>query len=198
MSATLLHLIRHGSNDALVAHRLAGRDYELSLNDEGREQAHRRAKSLRDIPLAAILSSPLPRCRETAEPLAALKGLEVEIRDELLEVDFAGWTGLSIDSIEEDERWRRFNVFRAGNAASDGETIAEVRARMLRLAIEVRERYPDGEIALVSHGDPLRALVMQLLGMPDDAIHRLEFGPCSWTTVEFGPWGAKLLRLAPI
>lgn len=195
---TLLHLIRHGSNDALKAHRLAGRDYGLSLNDEGRAQAERRARTMREVPLAAILSSPLPRCRETAAPLAQLKGLEVEIRDELLEIDFGDWTGRPISEIQDDERWTRFNVFRAGNAVPNGETLAEARARMLRLAIEVRERFPDGEVAIVGHGDPLRTLVMQGLGMSDDAIHRIELGPCSWTTLEFGPWGARLLGLAPI
>lgn len=195
---TTFHLVRHGSNDALLAHRIAGRDYGLHLNDEGRAQAQRRAETMRGVPLAAILCSPLPRCQETAVPLAALHGLPIETRDELLELDFGDWTGRTHDEIRDDERWRALNSFRAGTAIPDGETLAEARARMLRLAIEVRDRYPDGEVALVGHGDPLRALAMQLLGMGDDLIHRLDLGPCSWTTLTFGPRGASLRRLAPI
>ncbi|RYG75484.1 histidine phosphatase family protein, partial [bacterium] len=170
---TLLHLIRHGTNDSLTQHRIAGRDWELHLNDEGHTQARRRAETMRGVPLAAILCSPLPRCQETAAPLAELHGLPIETRDELIELEFGGWTGRTHDEIRDDERWRAFNSFRAGTAIPGGETLAEARARMLRIAIEVRERYPEGEVAIVGHGDPLRALVMQGLGMSDDSIHRL-------------------------
>ena len=194
----ILHLLRHGANDALKEHRLAGRDTALSLNAEGRAQAERLAGKLADTSLSAILSSPLPRCQQTARPLAKLKGLQIETRDELIELDFGDWTGKRIAEIEGDERWTRFNAFRSGTGVPNGETIAEARARMLRLALELRERFPEGEVALCSHGDPLRALLLQFLGMPDDAIHRIELGPCSWTSLELGPWGAKLLRLEAI
>ncbi len=194
----ILHLLRHGANDSLKEHRLAGRDYTLSLNEEGRTQAARLAAKLRDTPLDALLSSPLPRCQETAKPLAELKNLPIETRDELVEIDFGDWTGRKIAEIKDDERWTRFNAFRAGTAVPNGETIAEARARMLRLALELRDRHPEGQAALFGHGDPLRALLLQLLGMPDDAIHRIELGPCAWVTVELTAWSAKLLRLEAI
>lgn len=195
---TTLHLIRHGSNDALKAGRLAGRDWALGLNDEGRAQAERRAESLREVPLAAILCSPLPRCQETAAPLARLHGLEVETRDELIEVDFGAWTGLTDPEIGRDPAWPTYRAFRAGNAVPNGETLAEVRARVLRLAIEARARHPDGHVAIVSHGDPLSLLIMQVLGMPDDAIERLDLGPCVWAVLELGPTGGRLRHLAAI
>ena len=200
---TTLHLIRHGANDALANDRLAGRDTTLGLNDEGRAQAERRAESLRDVTLAAIYCSPLLRCRETAAPLARLHGLGIEIRDELIELDFRAWTGLTHAELDEDPRWPLYKAFRGGNAAppsetSGGETLADVRARMLRLALELRERHPNAEIALVSHGDPIAALIMQLLGLPDDAIERLHIPPCVWATLAFGPAQARLLRLVPL
>ena len=195
---TVLHLIRHGSNDALVTGRLAGRDFTLGLNDEGRAQAERRAEFMRDVPLARILCSPLPRCQETAAPLARLHGLEVETRDELIEVDFGAWTGLTDPEIGRDPAWPPYKTFRAGNAVPGGETLAEVRARVLRLAIELRDAHPDAQIALVSHGDPLSLLIMQVLGMNDDLIERLDLGPCVWARLDLTPTGGRLRHLTPI
>lgn len=190
---TTLHLIRHGANPMLEAHRLAGRAPGTHLNDLGRAQAAALAEAMRDVPLAAILSSPLERCQETAAILAASQGLAVETRDGLIELDFGAWTGLPHTDLHGDPAWDRFNAFRAGTSVPGGETLAEAAARVLRVAIEAREAWPDAHIALVGHGDPLRGLVLHLLGMPDEAVFRLELEPCGRIVLELGDWAAKLV-----
>ncbi len=194
---TTLHLVRHGANDSLAAHRLAGRAPGTLLNGEGRAQAAALAASLASVPFAAVLSSPLERCRETAEILAAPHGLTVETRDGLLELDFGEWTGKATDEIRGDPLWERFNRFRAGTGAPGGETLAEATARVLRVALDARDGWPEGHVALVGHGDPLRGLLLHLLGMPDEGVFRIELAPCGRAVVELGPWGARLVRLDP-
>ena len=193
---TTLHLIRHGANEMLVEHRLAGRAPGTCLNAEGRAQAAALAEAMRDVPLKAVLASPLERAQETAAILAASQGLTVETREGLTELDFGPWTGLPHAELDGDPVWDRFNAFRAGTSVPNGETLADARARMLRVALETRARYPESHVALVGHGDPLRALLMQLLGMPDESVHRLSLEPCGRIVLELGDWNAKLVSLS--
>lgn len=193
---TTLHLVRHAHNPALAEGRLAGRADGVFLSDLGRTQAKALAALMSGVKLDAILSSPLARCRETAEIVAA--GRYVELRDELLELDFGAWTGRLVADLDRDERWRRFNAFRAGTPCPGGESLLDAQARMVRLAVECRERFPGGELLLVGHGDPLRALLLHFLQMPLGAVFALELPPAGWATLELDDWGARLTRFAPL
>ena len=71
----------------------------------------------------------------------------------------------------------------------------EIQARVLRLVERLRERHPDGRVLLVSHGDPIRAVLLHFLGMSTDFIHRLEVDPGSVSVLTVEDSGPCLLRL---
>ena len=71
----------------------------------------------------------------------------------------------------------------------------ETQTRMICEMVRLRAAHRDETVAVVSHGDPLRAVVMHYLGMPLDLVHRLEIEPGSLSVIEDGDWGARVLRL---
>jgi broad specificity phosphatase PhoE len=190
----LFLLIRHGHND-WVGKRLAGRLAGLHLNDQGRAAAMALAESLAATPLTAICSSPLERAQETAAAIADRHGMPVETSQRLQEIDIGDWSGRTLQELAGDEHWRRYNEFRTGVRPPGGETTNEVQGRMVA-EIEVwQNRQPDGLIALVGHGDPLKTAIAHFVGIPIDHLQRLEIAPASVSLLEIGGWGARLLGL---
>jgi broad specificity phosphatase PhoE len=188
---TTLYLIRHGTND-FVGKTLVGRMPGVHLNEAGWEQANVLADRLQNEPIHQIFSSPLERCRETAAPIAAARQLEVQVLDALTEVEFGTWTGLDFASLEGVELWKQWNAFRTGVRIPNGETILEVQGRMLGAIDALRRSFAGQGIAIVSHGDPLRAAICFWLGMPLDFIQRVEISPASVSVVEIDDWGLKV------
>lgn len=188
---TTFFLIRHGSNDYFT-HTLVGRKPGIRLNDTGHREAHRIAARMAGEDIQHIYSSPLERCRETAEPLAGKIGLEIHYADELLEVDFGDWTGKTFAELDTTEPWKQWNCFRSAGRAPHGEAMIEVQSRVVGFIQQLHERYPDGRIALFSHGDPLRAALIYYLGTSLEFIRRLELSPGSVTILEISQWDAKV------
>ena len=91
------------------------------------------------------------------------------------------------------EEWRRFNLFRSGSAAPQGETMLEVQARMLRLVERLCAAHPEQTVALVSHGDVIKATLAHYLGVPLDLFHRIEVGPASVSVVRVERHGPQVL-----
>ena len=116
---TTFLLIRHAAHD-LLGRRLAGRMPGVSLNGEGRRQVERLAERLAGASIRAVISGPLERARETAEPLARGLGLPVQISAAVDEIDFGEWTGLPFAELDQDPRWCWFNTFRSGARAPCG------------------------------------------------------------------------------
>jgi probable phosphomutase (TIGR03848 family) len=189
---TTFYLIRHGLND-WVDRKLAGWLPGVHLNDRGQDQVERLARRLSRVGLDAIVSSPLDRAQETAAPLAAKAGLNVEISEAVGEIKPGDWTGRTLNELNADEHWKRFNVFRGGTRAPSGELMLETQVRMVNEILRLRERYQDGKVAVVSHGDPLRAIVGYFVGAPIDMFLRLEISPASISVVQIDGWGAKVL-----
>ena len=172
---TTFLLIRHGMTDA-VGRRIVGWLPGVSLNDEGRRQAERLGQALR---VDAVYSSPLERAMETAQAM----GLPVIARDELGEIRFGEWTGQTLEELERDERWRRWNTERGALRAPGGESMAEVRDRMIGELRRLQKEHPRQTVAVVSHGDPIRAAIVGLLDAPMDAVLRLQIHPASVSVV---------------
>jgi broad specificity phosphatase PhoE len=191
---TELLLIRHGHTEA-VGHRLVGRLPNVPLDARGREEAARLAGYLAKTRLVAVYSSPIERAFHTARAVAEPHGLEVERRDGLNELDFGEWTGALVDSLAGDAANRRFNVHRAGNRAAGGEYGVEVLARMARELAELRDRHPDGIVAVVGHADPLRAALAHFIGVPLDLARRFELDTGSVTRLDLWPEDARLCYL---
>ena len=175
--------IRHGAHD-LLGKRIAGRQAGVHLNALGEEQAEQLSKRLSLLPIDAIYSGPLERVRETADPICRQFGLPLQIAEEFTEIDFGEWTNCSFDELANDARWQQFNSFRSSTCAPAGELMLETQARVLRKLEELRSQHQF--VAIVSHGDVIRATLAHFLGVHLDSFHRIEIDPASLSLVEIG------------
>lgn len=191
---TTFFLIRHALCDP-VGKQILGRLPGIPLNTVGRAQAAGLGERLAAVRFDAIVSSPLDRARETAGAIALRQSVAVATDDGVIEFDFGDWTGAEIAALADDERWQRFNRFRSGTRAPDGESMADVQHRAVRLLERLAYTGPTARIAVVSHLDVLRAALCHYLGMPLDHYDRLDLAPASVTVLELAEWGARLLRL---
>ena len=174
---------------------MVGRAPGIGLAPEGRREAELAAEWLMRASLAALYSSPMERARETAEPVVRRTGLKPRILEDATEVDYGEWTGLSLEELEPDPRWRAWNSVRGFGRAPGGETLAEVQARGIGVVDRIRQRHPEESVALVSHGDTIKGILAQCLGIPLEFFLRLEISPGSISTVEFFPDHLRVLRV---
>ena len=163
---TTLLLVRHGETDWNRDGRWQGHA-DPSLNDTGRGQAHELARALADEEIAAVYASDLRRARETAEIVAAALGLPLEIEPRLREVDVGGWSGLTIEQIEQRfpetlERWRASDP---EHAFQEGETYAAMGERVLAAVREIVDRHQGERVLIVLHGGPIRSLYATAAGI---------------------------------
>jgi broad specificity phosphatase PhoE len=184
-------LVRHADND-LVGHTLAGRKPAVHLNAAGREQSARLAAKLGQFGIAKIFSSPLERAIETAEPLATRMGTKVEVREVFNELHFGDWTGRRFSELESDEMWRTWNSHRLGVRAPNGEMMIEVQTRFITEIEKLRREFGSQSIAIFSHGDPLKSVLLYYLGMPLDHFQRLDIATASFSILALEDWGAQL------
>jgi probable phosphoglycerate mutase len=178
-------IIRHGLTDA-VGHTMSGIAPGTHLNETGRSQVAALVERVHDVPIAAIVSSPLERTRETADPIARDHGLTLEIEPAFIEYDFGAWTGRTFASVDDDVLWQRFNRVRSVTQAPDGELMITVQHRSVTALLGLAYRYRTGTVAVVSHGDVIRSMLLFALGMPIDFYHRLEISPARISIVEIG------------
>ena len=178
---TTILLIRNGVTDD-VDQVLSGRAAGARLNDEGRRQAADVAHRLRDVPLDAVLTSPLERARDTAEAIAAKRSVRVQTIEALQEFDIGAWTGRTLASMEGNTRWRQFNEVRSTTPPPGGELMLAVRcgsSRRCSIWGSAIRMARSGD----SHGDVIRAALMYFLGMPIDFVHRLDISPARVSVV---------------
>jgi len=185
-------LIRHGQTDA-IDNYIAGTAEGTPLNSAGRRQAQRLGETLRDLPVAAVVSSPLTRTRETADAIARPHRLAVELVPTLGEFEFGLWTGRRFDDLDADPCWRRFNVVRSVTRPPGGELMLDVQRRAVSTLLDLAHSHSDACIVAVSHGDVIRAALMYFLGMPLDFLHRLEVSAASISIVTLDS-GAPVVR----
>lgn len=191
---TTFLLIRHGFTD-VIGHTIVGWSPGVHLNERGRAQAHQLAEELAESPIDAMYVSPLERARETAEPIAARLGLTPKILESIGEVRTGEWTGMSLDELNSDQRWRNWNMYRSGSRAPGGETMLDVQVRFVDEMNRLRALHPDQTIALVSHADPIRAALVHFLGMSLDLCLRIEISPASVSIVRLEDWGVHVVAM---
>jgi len=100
---------------------------------------------------------------------------------------------MAIQELEGREDWRRFNTFRSTTRPPGGELMAEAQLRMVNQLESIRQQHPEQSVAIVSHGDPIRAALTHFLGVPLDLALRLEIDPASVSVVQLADWGARVL-----
>jgi probable phosphomutase (TIGR03848 family) len=190
---TLVLLVRHGQTPT-TGSTLPGRAPGLHLSEAGQGQAQAaadRIAALKDI--AAIYASPLERTRETAKPIAAARGLKVQIDRGLLECDFGGWTGSKLKDLMKLPEWQTVQRYPSGFRFPDGESFAEMQTRMVGALDKLVARHPGETIVAVSHADPIKAALAQALGTHLDLFQRIIVSPCSISAVLYGPTGPAVL-----
>ena len=195
-------LVRHGRTAANATGVLAGWTPGISLDDKGREQAAAVAARLAVVPLTAVVTSPLERTRETADALLAgrdpLPALHIDER--VGECRYGDWTNQPLKNLAKEPLWK---VVQAHPSAAvfpgpEGESMAEMSARAVgavrgwnaRLSIDG----VDPIYAVVSHGDVIKAVTADALGMHLDAFQRLQVDPCSVTVIRYTDLRPFVLR----
>jgi probable phosphomutase (TIGR03848 family) len=190
-----LLLIRHALND-WVGKRVAGWTPGVSLNEEGREQAARLAQALEPVPLQALYSSPLERAVETAEPIAKSHGLPMEIRDSIGESRYGELEGKPIEDIFKEDLWEKWRLNPSRTRFPGAETTYEVQVRVVEQLEQILQDHPEGNVAVVTHADPIRVAVAHYVGLPLDLLGRLWVSPASVSVLRFDEWGPRLTCLS--
>jgi len=185
---TYLLLVRHGENDWVGSHRLAGRTPGVHLNDKGRSQTDRLCETLARQPIGAIYSSPLERCVETAQPVATALGLPVIPEPGVMEVDYGQWQGGDLRELAKSPEWQLVQHLPSSFRFPDGETLYEVQGRAVEAIERIRAEHPNQLVALFSHGDVIRTALAHYLGTPIDLFQRVVISTASLSAIAFsGP-----------
>ena len=192
---THLLLVRHGENDYVVEGRLAGRTPGVHLNQKGRCQAQAVVDRLADLPVAAIYSSPLERCRETAEPLARARNLPVRTHAGLLEVDYGDWQGGKLKELGKTAEWQRVQHHPSRFRFPRGETLREMQNRLVDAIEAIRSNHPGEVVVVFGHSDPIKSVLAFYLGTPIDLFQRIMIDPTSVSIVALREAGCAILRV---
>jgi broad specificity phosphatase PhoE len=180
-------LLRHASHDWL-SRGIAGRLPCVGLNAQGQREAGELAARLRATAIDAVYCSPQQRARETVAPLAHERRLAVRREDAFDEIDFGEWTGLSFARLRADEvRWRQWIEQRSIAAPPGGESFAQVQQRAMAGIDRLARLHPAGSVLVVSHGDVIKAVLADILGLSLDHMERFEIAPSSLSAVAIGP-----------
>ena len=191
---TTFLLIRHGLTDA-VGTLMTGHEPGVHLNATGRDQAATLPARLTNVPLAAIYASPLERTRQTAQPVADARGLQMQIEPRFIEVDFGGWTNRRFADLAGDPHWQLYNAYRGVSRPPQGEGLLDVQARTVEALLDLHERHPHEVVAIVSHADTLRAILLYFLGMPVDFVQRLELSPARISVLQLGTGAPHIIQV---
>jgi probable phosphomutase (TIGR03848 family) len=187
-------LLRHGRSTSNTAGILAGRSEGVDLDDKGREQAAGLIDRIGDLPIRAVVTSPLLRCRRTVEPLAQSLCLEPLIDERIAEVDYGDWTGRKIGDLVNEALWRVVQAHPSAAVFPGGEGLAQVQVRAVaavrehdrRLGSEYGgEHGGDALWVACTHGDVIKAVIADAYGMHLDGFQRVTADPGSVSVVRY-------------
>lgn len=183
-------LVRHGRSTANTSGVLAGRSAGVELDDKGRAQADGLLDRLGELTdIAAIVRSPLLRCAQTMAPLRSRLDVPEIVDDALAEVDYGAWTGRTISDLMSEPMWRTVQqqpsaaIFPGGEGLADvaRRAVAAIRGHDAALAGPNR----DGLWIACSHGDVIKAVVADAMGMHLDSFQRIVVEPASITVIRY-------------
>jgi len=183
-------LLRHGRSTANSAGVLAGRTLGVGLDEGGVAQAQALVERLAQLPLAAVVSSPLQRCQETVAPLAQARELEVTVDDRFIEVDYGQWTGRELSKLGKEPLWKVVQLHPSAAVFPGGEGLAALQARAVAAVREwdaklAAEHGPHVLWLVCSHGDVIKAVLADALGVHLDGFQRIVANPCSISAVTY-------------
>lgn len=185
-------LLRHGRTTANATGILAGRTAGVRLDDTGRAQADRAAARLAAVPLAAVVTSPLERCRQTARAVLEQQAgaLRPVVEKAITECDYGEWQGRALKDLAKEKLWRTVQSQPSAAAFPGGESMAAMQARAVDAvrrhdaAVEA-EHGPHAVWVAVSHGDIIKSVLADALGMHLDLFQRIAVDPASLSIVRY-------------
>jgi broad specificity phosphatase PhoE len=193
---TRLLLLRHGQTELSVQRRYSGHG-DPELTPLGQAQAAGAAARLARVPdVAAVLTSPLRRARQTAEVVAAATGAPLAVRERLIETDFGKWEGLTFP--EARARDPQVHAEWLGSeevAPPGGESFAAVGRRVAEELTDVLREYPGATLVVVTHVTPIKMLLRDALQGGPGVLYRLHLDLAALSIVDFYPDGGASVRL---
>jgi probable phosphomutase (TIGR03848 family) len=193
--STLL-LVRHGLT-AMTGPVLAGRTPAVHLDERGQKQAAAVAERIAVLPLRAIVTSPLDRCVETAEVIRDAQGepLELQVDDRIIECGYGDWTGKPLKDLAKDPVWKVVQTQPSAARFPNGEALSEVSARAVAAVRDWDAQLGDDAIWVAcSHGDVIKAILADALGLHLDQFQRIVVDPCSVSVVRYTDARPYVLR----
>ena len=191
-AVTTVLLIRHGRTSANTSGILAGRSEGVELDEVGATQVRALGERLTNVPLTALASSPLTRCRQTSQALLDARDgdLDVTLEDGLTECGYGAWTGKALRDLAKDALWKTVQTHPSAVRFPDGESMTEMSARAVQTirrwdAKVAAEHGDDAVWAAVSHGDPLKTILADALGLHLDCFQRIMVDPASLSIVRY-------------
>ncbi|WP_413798413.1 histidine phosphatase family protein [Streptomyces iranensis] len=197
----MLILVRHGRSTANTAGVLAGWTPGVALDERGTAQAAALPGRLAGLPLAAAVTSPLQRCRETLAPLlAARPELPLHPDDRIGECHYGDWSGRKLAELADEPLMNIVQQHPSAAAFPGGESMRAMHARAVEAVRDwngriEREHGADAVYLMCSHGDIIKALVADALGLHLDLFQRISVEPCSVTAIRYTPTRPFLVRL---
>jgi probable phosphoglycerate mutase len=189
---------------------LPGRARGLHLAEAGRQQAEGTARRLAawagttdstspekggSPRITALYASPLERTRETAAPIGRALGLRVKATRGLTECDFGEWTGAALAELVKRPEWTTVQRYPSGFRFPGGESFTAMQARMVDTITAIGDCHRGETVVVVSHADPIKAVVADALGTPLDLFQRIVISPCSITAISYGTTGPTVLAV---
>ncbi|MET9051797.1 histidine phosphatase family protein [Streptomyces rhizosphaericola] len=196
-----LILVRHGRSTANTAGVLAGRTPGVLLDERGTEQAAALPARLAALRLAVAVSSPLERCHQTLRPLLeARPGLAVHTEERISECDYGDWSGRKLAELSDEPLMSVVQQHPSAAAFPGGESMRAMQARAVDAVRDWNDRVAaehgeDATYVMCSHGDIIKSLVADALGMHLDLFQRIHVDPCSVTAIRYTRLRPFLLRV---
>lgn len=186
-------LVRHGRTTANATGLLAGRTVGVNLDQVGLDQAAATGDRLAAVPLVAVVSSPLERCQQTAQHILDRQAgtPKAPVDHDLIECDYGQWQGRKLQDLATEDLWTKVQSQPSAVVFPDGESMAGMQARSVAAirrhdAAFEAEYGPEAVWAVVSHGDIIKSILADALGMHLDMFQRINVGPASLSIVRYG------------
>jgi probable phosphomutase (TIGR03848 family) len=196
--STLL-LVRHGLT-AMTGPVLAGRTPDVHLDERGIKQAAAVAARIAVLPVNAIVTSPLDRCVETAQAIQAAqreagRELDLAVDERIIECGYGDWTGKPLKELAKDPVWKVVQTQPSAARFPNGESLTEVSARAVSAVRDWNAKLGDDAIwVAASHGDVIKAILADALGLHLDQFQRIVVDPCSVSVIRYTDTRPYVLR----
>jgi probable phosphomutase (TIGR03848 family) len=189
--ATLI-LVRHGRTTANASGLLAGRAVGVSLDQLGRDQAALTGERLASVPVVGVVSSPLERCQQTAQLIMDRQAgtPHAPLDPDLTECDYGQWQGRKLSDLATEDLWRLVQSQPSAVVFPGGESMAAMQYRSVAAirrhdAAFEAEHGPGAVWVAVSHGDVIKSILADALGMHLDLFQRINVSPASVSIVNY-------------